>query len=641
MDTASAPLVAPAARAASAADLTPLAIGATTLDATGELGAWQRLNREATIPHVVERLETSGVMDNLRRLVGESDADYRGFNFADSDLHKTLEAIAWEAARVPDDQPWEQFTRDAIALLNKVQEPNGYLYSHVQSGKFQGPWEDMRWGHELYVLGHLVQAAVARSRATGNDDLLEVARRFADLAVELFGPDCERPDGYGGHPEIETALVELYRHTGEKKYLDATVAMLERRGHGALGQGPFESVYHQDHLPVREAREAAGHAVRQLYLAAGIADVAAETDDAELADVLEDLWASAHGTKEYITGGMGSRHKDESFGDPFELPPDRSYAETCASISSLHWNWRMLLATGRAKHADAMERALYNGIASSTSLDGTRFLYSNPLQLRSDHDGSSEYQPSERLDWFACACCPPNLARLVASLGAYVATGTETDARLHLYAAGEVRLGATTLKVTTDYPWDGRITVEVSGPLESLALRVPAWSHDATLTVDGSTSAATADEDGYVRASVHDGSTVVLDLPMPAELMVPHPRVDAVRGTVAIQRGPVVHCIETVDAPEGVVLEDVRIDASEAPRVGPALEDIRAGATVIATGVVRPATHVPLGTSLRLTDVAAKDPDPVQFDLRAVPYARWANRGQGAMRVWIPVDEGR
>ncbi|WP_084124849.1 glycoside hydrolase family 127 protein [Demequina sp. NBRC 110054] len=641
MDTASAPLVAPAAREAKAPDLTPLALSAVELDGSRELGAWQRLNREATIPHVVERLETSGVMDNLRRVVGESDADYRGFNFADSDLHKTLEAIAWEAARVPGDQPWEEFTRDAIALLNKVQEPNGYLYSHVQSGKFQGPWEDMRWGHELYVLGHLVQAAVARSRATGNDDLLEVARRFADLAVELFGPDCERPDGYGGHPEIETALVELYRHTGEKKYLDATIAMLERRGHGALGTGPFESAYHQDHLPIREVDEVLGHAVRQLYLAAGIADVAAETDDAQLAEVLDRMWDSAHGTKEYITGGMGSRHKDESFGDPFELPPDRSYAETCASISALHWNWRMLLATGRSKHADAMERALYNGIASSTSLDGTRFLYSNPLQLRSDHDGSSEYQPSERLDWFACACCPPNLARLVSSLGAYVASGTETQARIHLYAQGQIRLGATTLTVTTDYPWDGRVTVEAAGPLETLALRVPAWSHDATLSVDGTSAPASADEDGYVRASVHDGSTVVLDLPMPAELMVPHPRVDAVRGSVAIQRGPVVHCIETADVPEGVVLEDVRIDASEAPRVGPALDSIRAGATVVATGVVRPASEAPLGTSMRLSAAPAADPDPTRFDLRAVPYARWANRGKGAMRVWIPVDEGR
>lgn len=635
---------APAARAAAAPDLTPLPVGAVSLSPAGDLGAWQSLNRERTLPHIVERLETSGVLDNLRRLTGESDAAYQGFNFADSDLHKTLEAIAWEAARVPGDQPWEDLTQAATALLERVQRDDGYLHSHVQGHPDQEPWDDMRWGHELYVLGHLVQAAIARVRATGDDGLLVIARAFADLAVREFGPASTRTDGYCGHPEIETALVELFRHTGERSYLDTAAAMVDRRGTGALGTGPFESAYHQDHLPVRDAREATGHAVRQLYLDAGVADLAAERDDTDLMDILDARWRSAHGTKEHVTGGMGSRHKDESFGDPFELPPDRAYAETCASIASFQWNWRMLLATGHGRHADAMERALLNGIASSTSADGVRFFYSNPLQLRTGHDGSSEYSPSERLDWFACACCPPNLARLIASLGAYVATGTADAARLHLYGGGRIRLGASTLTVTTEYPWDGRIEVAVSGPLSSLALRIPDWVTTASVEIDGAPASAGPGSDGYLRLDVRDGSHVVLDLDMPVELLDPHPRADALRGCVALRRGPVVYCLEQVDLPPGVVLEDVRLDTTAPARVGPGLTALRAGATLLATGVVRTAEGVPLGTAHpRSSRMDARSGMlPGRINLRAIPYARWANRAAGAMRVWIPVDaEGR
>ncbi|MDN4475271.1 glycoside hydrolase family 127 protein [Demequina sp. SYSU T00192] len=623
-------------------DLTPLPVGAVALDPARELGAWQTVNRERTLPHVVERLGSTGVLDNLRRLVGESDAPFRGPLFADSDLHKTLEAIAWEAARVPADQPWEPFARAAAVLLARVQREDGYLDSHVQGDAARAPWADMRWGHELYVLGHLVQAAVARERATGRDDLMAVARRFADLAVAEFGPSSTRADGLCGHPEVETALVELYRHTGERAYLDTAAAMLDRRGAGALGAGPFEPSYFQDHLPVRESHEATGHAVRQLYLAAGMADVAAETGDGTLEAALERLWASAHGTKAYVTGGMGSRHRDESFGDPYELPPDRAYAETCAAIAAFQWDWRMLLASGDARHADAMERVLLNGIAAGVSTDGRRFFYSNPLQLRSGHDGASEDTPSERLDWYGCACCPPNLARLVSSLGAYVATGTEQRARLYLYAAGTVRLGATTLDVRTDYPWDGRVEIDVTGPLEELALRVPGWCEDAALEVDGVAADAAPDPDGYVRAALAPGGhRIVLTLPMPVDVLAPHPRVDAVRGCVALRRGPVVFCLEQPDLPAGVPLEDVRIDLTVAPRVGPGVRSLRAGATVLAEGVVRSSEGLPRATALRRSSrpSAPSGMLPGRIALRAIPYARWANRAGGAMRVWIPVDE--
>jgi DUF1680 family protein len=634
-------ICAPADARPTLARLAPLPVTAVALDASGELGQWQTLNRERTIPHVVARLESSGVLDNLRRAAGESDANYRGFNFADSDLHKTLEAIAWEAARVADNQPWEEFTQASIALLSSAQREDGYLYSHVQVHGDQAPWKDMRWGHELYVLGHLIQAAVARSRATGNDDLLGVARRFADLAVREFGPTSTRADGYCGHPEIETALVELFRHTGERDYLETAAAMIERRGHGALGTGPFESAYHQDQVPVREATEASGHAVRQLYLNAGVADLAAETADAHLAQVLDAQWRSAHGTKEHVTGGMGSRHKDEAFGDPFELPPDRAYAETCASIAAFQWNWRMLLASGDSRHVDAMERALYNGISASTGLDGTSFFYSNPLQLRTGHDGSSEYSPSQRLDWFACACCPPNLARLVSSLGAYVATGTATEAALHLYAAGEVSLGASTLTVATEYPWDGRVDVTVAGDLEVLALRIPGWAREASVEVDGRGASAVPDADGYLRLSVTNGTRVALNLPMAVDVLEPHPRADALRGAAALRRGPVVYCLEQADLPPGIALEDVRLDASGPVRAGPGLASLRAGATVLATGTVRTAEGWPAATARPRSapPAGASGMLPGRINLRAIPYSRWANRAAGAMRVWIPLDE--
>ncbi|WP_082098724.1 glycoside hydrolase family 127 protein [Demequina iriomotensis] len=630
---------APASPSAVAAHrLTPLPLTAVALDPSHELGAWQQVNREHTLPHVIEHLESTGVLDNLRRLEGAPEVPFRGPVFADSDLYKTLEAIAWEEARVPEERPWAAFARECVALLARVQRDDGYLGSAIQ-GRGGEPWQDMRWGHELYLLGHLIQAGVARERATGAGDLLRVARRFADLAVDALGPDSARTDAYGGHPEVETALVELFRHTGEHAYLRTAAAMLDRRGSGALGSGPFEPAYFQDHVAVRGAREATGHAVRQLYLAAGMADVAAETDDAGLRTALDALWTSAHGTKEHVTGGMGSRHRDESFGDPYELPPDRAYAETCASIASFQWNWRMLLATGASRHADAMERVLHNGIAAAVSVDGRRFFSVNPLQVRAGADGTAA---TSRRDWYACACCPPNLARLVSSLGAYAATGTERQVALHLFGAGTVRIGATTLAVATDYPWDGRVEVSTHGPLEELALRVPGWCRDATLEVDGAAAPAAPGADGYVRAPLAPGThRIVLTLPMPVDVLDPHPRVDALRGTVALRRGPVVFCLEQADLPPGVPLEDIRIDLRAAPRPGPGVASLRAGATVLAEGVVRGVDGLPASTALPRSSrpPLASGMLPGRIALRAIPYARWANRAGGAMRVWIPVDE--
>ena len=306
-------------------------------------------------------------------MTGDHDGDFAGMWFADSDVYKTLEAAAWAGG-------FEDFVAGTAALLEKAQDPDGYLNSYYQTGHRDEQWADLRFSHEMYCAGHLIQAAVAAPA------LLPVARRFADLLVRRFGPDGE--EAICGHPEIETALAELYRVTGHRPYLELATAFVDRRGHGLLGDdGRFGPRYYLDHQPVRDAEEVTGHVVRQVYLLAGAVDVAVETGDAELLAAAERLWESALAGKTYLTGGQGSRHRDEAFGDPYELPPDRAYAETCAAIGSFQWAWRLLLATGRSRYADEMERLLHNGIAASTAVSGTAFFYSNPLQLRTGHDG--------------------------------------------------------------------------------------------------------------------------------------------------------------------------------------------------------------------------------------------------------------
>src|SRR4051812_18512251 len=579
------------------ARLRPLAYDAVALDGEGFLGRWQALNRAATIDHCVERLEASGNLENLRRLRDPARGDYRGYWFADSDVYKVLEAVGWEAGRAGD-AGWSALVDDAVALLREAQEDDGYLNSWIQGVQPERRWQGLVQSHELYCLGHLIQGAVAVARGMERDDLLDVARRFADLAVERFGPEGGEP-GLDGHPEAETALVELYRHTGDERYLALASSMVERRGHGLLGPAHFGSRYLQDHLPVREATEPVGHAVRQLYLAAGVTDVHLETGDASLLEAMERLWERTVTEKTYVTGAHGSRHRDEAYGDPYELPPDRAYGETCAAIASFQWNWRLLLATGRGRYADEMERALYNAIAVSTSPDGCHFTYSNPLHLRDGHDGSDEDAPSERLPWFSCACCPPNLARLVASLQHYVATRDAAGVQVHLHAPGRIDTQdpdgrPLTLTVATEYPWDGRVEIGVEAAGEwTLSLRIPAWCEAPAVPVDGEPAGATADERGYVhlRREWAGTSRVVLELPMPVRVIAPHPRIDAVRGCVALARGPLVYCIEQADHPGDVPVEDLRLDPDAPPQPDGALPALGVG--VVLTGPASLSTGAP------------------------------------------------
>jgi DUF1680 family protein len=608
------------------AALRPVPLTDVTFADDGFLGAWQRRNATTSLPYCVGQLDAAGNLGNLRGVTGAGDGEFRNMWFADSDVYKTLEAAAWQLGHTPDDAALRSFVDTTGTLLAKAQDEDGYLNSYRMLVEPDRRWEKPHWSHELYCAGHLIQAAVAAARAGAGPEVVAVARRFADLIVERFSV----VDEVDGHPEIETALVELYRVTGHRPYLTQAKRFVDLRGRGLLDGDRFGAVYLQDHVPVRSADAVAGHVVRQLYLLAGVVDVAVETHDDELLAAARRLWDDAFGAKTYVTGAQGSRHRDEAFGDPYELPPDRAYGETCAAIASFQWNWRLLLATGESRYADEMERALYNVIAGSTAVDGTHFFYSNTLHLRTGHDGSHEDAPSGRLPWYSCACCPPNLARLLASLTGYVLTTDQSGLQVHLYSAGSFQTtvdGANVdVDVRTDYPWDGRITVTVTTNAEmTLSLRVPGWVTKARL--DGTPAEV---HDGYVRVrrDWSHGATVTLDLPMPARVVHPHPRIDAVRGCVALARGPLVYAVEQHDLPDGVTLEDVRLDPAAAIETGH-LPGIPVTLTV-------PGTVAPPAATALYSDTATETRGEPRT-VTAIPYFLWGNRDPGPMRIWVPV----
>jgi DUF1680 family protein len=592
-----------------------------------------RVNRERTIPHGLEQLRAWGTLDNLRT-VAAGGGTYRAgqdtsgatFPFLDSDVYKWLEAVGWELGR-RDDPGLASAAGQVIELVAGAQRPDGYLNSYVQLNGDGVPARDLAWGHELYCIGHLIQAAVAWHRAVRDDRLLAIARRAADWADRELGPAGR--DGIDGHPEIEPALVELYRVTGEPRYLALAARMIDLRGHGLLGAGRFGPTYWQDHLPVREAASVAGHVVRQMYLDCGAVDVAVETGDAELLAAVLRRRHDMVSTRSYLTGALGSRHKDEAFGEPYELPPDRAYAETCAAIGSVMLGWRLLLATGDETHADAIERTMFNAVLAGAALDGTRFFYVNPLQRRTN--GAEEPGHGERAPWYPCACCPPNLMRTLSSWQQYLATSNDSGVQVHQYAAGRLRAqlpaGEVVLSVETAYPWDGRITVQVDETPDrpwTLSLRVPGWCTAATFSPPGEAAhPVTGSGVAECRRTWRAGDRVTLDLDLAVRVVEPHHRVDAVRGCVAVERGPLVYCVESVDLPPGVDLEELDWDPERGPEVG---EPSLFGGSVTAV-------DVPLS---RRDGAAGAGSGPQSLRVPAVPYFAWAHRGPGAMRVWIP-----
>ncbi|MGN8247119.1 glycoside hydrolase family 127 protein [Cellulomonas soli] len=606
-------------------------LGLDEVQITG--GFWagrQQVNGTVSIQHCDHWETRVGWIDNFRRAAAGTLPEGRtGREFSDSDVYKMIEAMAWEVGRTGD-PALEARIGELTALIGAVQEPDGYLNTRYGRPGQGARYSDLAWGHELYCYGHLMQAAVARLRTGHDDELVAIARRAADHVCEAFGP--EGIASVCGHAEIEVALVELARATGERRYLDQAALFVERRGHGTLPDIEFGREYYQDDVPVRKATVLRGHSVRALYLAAGAIDLAVDTDDEELLGAVEQQVRTALARRTYLTGGMGSHHQDEAFGDDYELPPDRAYCETCAGVGSVMVAWRLLLASGDVRWGDVAERALYNVVAASPAQDGRAFFYTNPLHKRVPGEPAAPDEVSPRAlarlraPWFEVSCCPTNVARTVAQLAAYLATASDDGVQLHQYAPARIatRLGDGSevgLEVRTRYPDEGTITVRVTnapGRAWELALRIPAWATGATLDgepVEGPVA--------RVRRVFAVGDEVTLHLPVRPRVTLPDERIDAVRGCVAVEKGPVVLCMESTDLPDGLQVDQVRLDLS-----GPVVDD--------------PAGAVGLGVRVQQTDDAwpyrevSASTVGEPFAVRLVPYHSWANRGPSTMRVWVP-----
>ncbi len=590
-------------------------------------------NRVASIPTNFRMLEKSGNIRNLELAAAGARSGYSGPVFMDSDLYKALEAASYSLATDSDPVLARQVD-EIISKIAAAQQPDGYLNTHFQVNAPDKKWTNLRDWHELYCAGHLFEAAVAHSQATGKRTLLDVAIRLADNIGSVFGGGPGKRMGYPGHPEIELALVKLWKITGEQRFFDLARFFVENRGRRFFAdehQTPidqYDGAYWQDDIPIRDHRNIKGHAVRACYLLSGATDVAAQTGDAGLLRMINRVWKNTAMRNTYLTGGIGPSAHNEGFTEDYDLPNLTAYQETCATIALAQWNHRLALFYGDAKYADVVERALYNGVLSGVSQDGTKFFYVNPLASRGRH---------HRSPWFGCACCPPNVARTLASLGGYAYAHSENSIYVNLYIQGsaEATLGGrkVVLDVRTAYPWDGKVVLKprMESPAEwNLRLRLPGWCSAPAVKVNRQRIAEPVIDRGYVVLSRRwrTGDTVELNLPMPIQRVAAHPAVKANVGYQALQRGPLVYCLEACDHSEP--LESLYLPAS-APME--AVKQTRLGGSVmILTGSAEMAGDLDWSGKLYQNSSV-----PGKVRIQAVPYYLWDNRQPGAMQVWMPL----
>lgn len=569
--------------------------------------------------------------------------------FWDSDVAKWIESASYALITKPDHELRKQI--DAlVALIVSAQQPDGYLNTHFTIVEPDKRFTNLRDLHELYCAGHLMEAAVAYFQATDNTNFLDAMTMYADLIYATFGPaDQGKKLGYCGHPEIELALVKLAKAAGNEKYLDLAKFFINERGNvpyyfeiEAEQRGEPTKVpplvfkdreYRQSHLPIREMEEIVGYAVRAQYLLAGATDIARETEDTELARACHVLWEDATLKKMYVTGGMGARAEGEAFGDAYELPNDTAYAETCAAIAMFLWGHRMLQLDTDTRFADAMERALYNGILSGISLSGDKFFYVNPLSANLVNKNL------ERTSWFGCSCCPNNLTRLVLSLGQYVYTTTDDAVQVHFYVESEATINIKDVPVTfkqkTAYPWDGNVMITLVMPSEAqfiIQVRIPGWCHSFAIKINDTTldMAQLPLENGYVSLSGawNDGDVIALQLDMAIERVHAHPAVAADHRRIALQRGPVVFCLEEID--NGANLESIILPSNTILEANfePGLLD---GIVAIEGDASRDSTGGWTGTLY--------SDQPVNLEntrIKAIPYFTWGNRKpREEMILWI------
>lgn len=613
-------------------------------------------NREVTIEYQYEQLEASGTLENFRRVAAGESGGFQGMWFQDSDAYKWIEAASYLLA-TEDSPELKERVDEVIEIVASAQQSDGYLNTYFSLLEPENRWTNLHMMHELYCAGHLIEAAVAHHKATGEESLLTVAMDFADHIDDVFGDEIE---GVPGHEEIELALLRLYRVTGTDRYLDLAEYFVDLRGgddrlawelahpdaigghefdDGALipdgenghvfldDDDEYDGRYAQAHEPLRKQATVEGHAVRAMYLFAAAADLASEVSDPTLVDSLEPLWKNMTTKRMYITGGIGPEEQHEGFTTDYDLRND-AYAETCAAVGSIFWNQRMFELTGDSKYADLIERTLYNGFLAGVSLDGTEFFYENPLESSGDH---------HRDDWFTCACCPPNVARLLASLGGYLYGRSDGGIYVNQYIGSEMSTSIDGVEVDVSQqstlPWDDdvRLQISTSDPMEfSMYLRIPEWCDDATVVVNGESTDVT--QEGYLELHrIWDDDHITLSLTQDIEQTVAHPAVEADAGNVALTRGPLVYCLEAVDNDRPLhqyVLEQTSSYEREYH------SDLLGGTTVIQGSARIPDLADWKGELYQPIGMAERE----DATFTAVPYFKWDSRDPGAMRVWLRTD---
>lgn len=578
---------------------------------------------------------------------------FYGFVFQDTDFSKWIEAVGYSLTQHPDSE-LEQLADSAIDIVCEAQQEDGYLDTYYIINGKDMIFSNLRDNHELYCFGHLVEGAVAYYQATGKDKLLKAAERFADYIDNYFGPEDEKCKGYPGHEIAEMALVKLYEVTGNQKYLDLSAFFVEERGkkpyyfdkeeHPDIKDKSPDGIryaYNQAHLPVREQKEAVGHAVRAVYLYSGMADVARLKDDSSIYEACEKLWDNMINQKMYITGGIGGTHIGEAFSFPYDLPNDTAYAETCASIGLVFFARRMLEIKPDAKYANVMERALYNGILSGMALDGKSFFYVNPLEVNPEachRDERKFHVKPVRQKWFGCACCPPNIARLLSSIGSYAYTENEDTLFVHLYMGSILtkKIGEreVDVNITSQFPWNGDVQIKIRAKDTGfkLALRIPDWCDDYQLAHKDSYEITQKDGYLYLSKTWAEEDVVKLSFPMKARLMTCSAAVRENIGKAALMRGPIVYCLEEKDNGKNLHLLSVKPDTTftvlEEQIAGTDVKIIQLnGSRKVSQDTMQCGLYYPIG--------AERKEDTV---LTCIPYYTWANRGENEMQVWTMVE---
>lgn len=626
-------------------------ISQTAYSADGFIGKYQRLVKNTVIPYQytvlcdeVSGAEKSHVIQNFinagKAIRGEDVGDgFYGMVFQDSDAAKWIEAAAYSLHHFPDPK-LEKTIDELIEVIAAAQDEDGYLNTYFTIKDKDKRFTNLLEGHELYCAGHMMEAACAYYEAVGKRRLLDVMLKNAEHIYKVFIEDGH--EGCPGHPEVELALMKMYRATGSEKCFELAKHFLNTRGTDpdyykrerekrdwtVWGNNAEDNDYQQSGVPLRQAERATGHAVRAVYLYTGMADLAAETDDTELYAACKRLWKSITQKQMYITGGIGSTVHGEAFSVDYDLPSDTAYAETCASIGLMFFASKMLENEVKGEYADVMEQAFYNTVLAGMQLDGKKFFYVNPLEVIPGISGVSpthRHDLTQRPDWYACACCPPNAARLISSFGKYAYGENGDTAYCHLFAAGTVRFeNGMSLVCDTEYPYGFTVKYKISGT-GRLAVRIPHWSKEFTIKINGAAHSIVP-KDGYVYLAVSDGDEVILTLDDSPRFVYASSKIPRLTGTVAICRGPLVYCFEGIDNDKDVL--SIKLDTEEKITVQKFEPDLLGGTVKLRVKAMR--------TSQTDSLYSAEKPVYTPCDAVAVPYYTWGNRGENQMRVWMP-----